>query len=176
MDVYEHEAALYFKDLSDTVLADDDFLQLQGFPNVLITPHIAFCTNGKLVRRSCRRPRALRVLTALPSPALSRGVDRDLVDDQVESGRLLCHRQARRAAAESAAVSRSARPCPRSVPSAERKWCARVSVARGCAMGTCHCAATVWVRWPRSWAGKSRGTALAGVPVEWSRLPSARSG
>lgn len=38
MDVYENENALYFADLSDQVLHDENFLQLQGFPNVLITP------------------------------------------------------------------------------------------------------------------------------------------
>lgn len=38
MDVYENESAMYFKDLSHEILHDSVFLQLQGYPNVLITP------------------------------------------------------------------------------------------------------------------------------------------
>ncbi|MFI7282234.1 2-hydroxyacid dehydrogenase [Micromonospora chersina] len=44
LDVYEEETALFFEDLSDQMLRDDDFSRLSTFPNVLITGHQAFFT------------------------------------------------------------------------------------------------------------------------------------
>jgi D-lactate dehydrogenase len=44
IDVYEEEADLFFRDLSETVIADDVFARLLTFPNVLITAHQAFFT------------------------------------------------------------------------------------------------------------------------------------
>ncbi len=44
LDVYEEEADLFFEDLSDQVIQDDQFVRLQTFPNVLITSHQAFFT------------------------------------------------------------------------------------------------------------------------------------
>ena len=44
LDVYEEEADLFFEDLSDQVIQDDQFVRLQTFPNVLITGHQAFFT------------------------------------------------------------------------------------------------------------------------------------
>lgn len=44
IDVYEEEADLFFRDLSDVVLRDDVFARLLTFPNVLITGHQAFFT------------------------------------------------------------------------------------------------------------------------------------
>lgn len=44
LDVYEEEEALFFKDLSDTIIQDDVFARLQTFPNVIITGHQAFFT------------------------------------------------------------------------------------------------------------------------------------
>ncbi|MCG8700711.1 MAG: 2-hydroxyacid dehydrogenase, partial [Bacteroidales bacterium] len=44
LDVYEEEEALFFEDLSGTVIQDDQFVRLQTFPNVLITAHQAFFT------------------------------------------------------------------------------------------------------------------------------------
>ena len=44
LDVYEEEDALFFEDLSDTVIQDDVFARLLTFPNVLITGHQAFFT------------------------------------------------------------------------------------------------------------------------------------
>jgi D-lactate dehydrogenase len=38
MDVYENEGVMYFRDLSGELIQDDEFVQLQGMPNVLITP------------------------------------------------------------------------------------------------------------------------------------------
>ena len=48
IDVYEQEANLFFEDLSDTVIQDDDFQLLQSFPNVVITAHQAFFTREAL--------------------------------------------------------------------------------------------------------------------------------
>ena len=42
LDVYEEEEGVFFEDLSNTVLADDDLSRLLTFPNVLITSHQAF--------------------------------------------------------------------------------------------------------------------------------------
>jgi len=44
LDVYEEEGDLFFEDLSDTVIQDDQFSRLLTFPNVLITGHQAFFT------------------------------------------------------------------------------------------------------------------------------------
>lgn len=44
LDVYEEEEALFFEDLSGTVIQDDQFVRLQTFPNVFITAHQAFFT------------------------------------------------------------------------------------------------------------------------------------
>ncbi|MCE2652849.1 MAG: 2-hydroxyacid dehydrogenase [bacterium] len=44
IDVYEEEADLFFRDLSDQVITDDVFARLLTFPNVLITAHQAFFT------------------------------------------------------------------------------------------------------------------------------------
>lgn len=44
IDVYEEEADLFFRDLSDEVLQDDVFARLLTFPNVLVTGHQAFFT------------------------------------------------------------------------------------------------------------------------------------
>lgn len=48
LDVYEEEADLFFRDLSDQVLHDDVFARLLTFPNVLITGHQAFFTEEAL--------------------------------------------------------------------------------------------------------------------------------
>ncbi len=42
--MYEQEADLFFKDLSDQIIADEVFQRLLTFPNVLITGHQAFFT------------------------------------------------------------------------------------------------------------------------------------
>ncbi|MAW96555.1 MULTISPECIES: 2-hydroxyacid dehydrogenase [unclassified Leeuwenhoekiella] len=48
IDVYEQESGLFFKDHSETVNQDDDFLRLLSFPNVLITGHQGFFTKEAL--------------------------------------------------------------------------------------------------------------------------------
>lgn len=50
LDVYEEEADLFFRDLSQEVIRDDVFARLLTFPNVLVTAHQAFFTE-EAVRR-----------------------------------------------------------------------------------------------------------------------------
>lgn len=44
LDVYEQEAALFFRDLSGTIVTDDVLQRLLAFPNVIVTGHQAFFT------------------------------------------------------------------------------------------------------------------------------------
>ena len=44
LDVYEQESDIFFRDLSDEILADDMLSRLLTFPNVLITGHQGFFT------------------------------------------------------------------------------------------------------------------------------------
>lgn len=44
LDVYEEEGDLFFEDLSNSVIADDELMRLTTFPNVIITGHQAFLT------------------------------------------------------------------------------------------------------------------------------------
>lgn len=48
LDVYEEEAGVFFEDLSDQVLLDDELSRLLTFPNVLVTSHQAFLTHEAL--------------------------------------------------------------------------------------------------------------------------------
>ncbi len=48
LDVYEEESHIYFKDLSDEIIADDVISRLTTFPNVIITGHQAFFTREAL--------------------------------------------------------------------------------------------------------------------------------
>ncbi len=48
LDVYEEEEGIFFEDLSDQVLQDDELSLLLNFPNVLITAHQAFLTREAL--------------------------------------------------------------------------------------------------------------------------------
>lgn len=48
LDVYEQEADLFFENLSDTIIQDDQFQRLMTFPNVLITGHQAYFTHEAL--------------------------------------------------------------------------------------------------------------------------------
>jgi D-lactate dehydrogenase len=48
LDVYEEEEGIFFEDLSDRVLQDDELSRLLTFPNVLITAHQAFLTREAL--------------------------------------------------------------------------------------------------------------------------------
>ena len=48
LDVYEQEENLFFQDLSDQIISDDNFERLLTFPNVLITGHQGFFTEQAL--------------------------------------------------------------------------------------------------------------------------------
>ena len=48
LDVYEEEEGVFFEDLSEQVLQDDELSRLITFPNVLITAHQAFLTHEAL--------------------------------------------------------------------------------------------------------------------------------
>ncbi len=48
IDVYEQEEKLFFKDLSEKIIADDIITRLISFPNVLITSHQGFFTKEAL--------------------------------------------------------------------------------------------------------------------------------
>jgi D-lactate dehydrogenase len=48
LDVYEEEEGIFFEDISNEVLQDDDLSRLLTFPNVLITSHQAFLTKEAL--------------------------------------------------------------------------------------------------------------------------------
>ena len=50
LDVYEEEEGIFFEDLSDQVLQDDELSRLLTFPNVLITSHQAFLTHEALMQ------------------------------------------------------------------------------------------------------------------------------
>lgn len=49
IDVYEQEQKLFFKDLSGSIIDDDEIQRLISFPNVLVTGHQAFFTQEALV-------------------------------------------------------------------------------------------------------------------------------
>lgn len=50
LDVYEMESELFFEDLSDEIILDDQFQRLLTFPNVLITGHQGFFTQEALTQ------------------------------------------------------------------------------------------------------------------------------
>lgn len=50
LDVYEEEEGLFFEDLSNAILDDDDLSRLLTFPNALITSHQAFLTREALTQ------------------------------------------------------------------------------------------------------------------------------
>ena len=48
LDVYEEEEGIFFENLSDQILQDDQLARLLTFPNVLLTSHQAFLTKEAL--------------------------------------------------------------------------------------------------------------------------------
>ncbi|MEM6823194.1 MAG: 2-hydroxyacid dehydrogenase [Verrucomicrobiota bacterium] len=49
LDVYEEEEGVFFEDLSDQIVTDDQLMRLNTFPNVLMTSHQAFFTREALL-------------------------------------------------------------------------------------------------------------------------------
>ena len=49
IDVYEHKADLFFRDLASTVISDDVFQRLLSFPNVIVTGHQAFLIEEAII-------------------------------------------------------------------------------------------------------------------------------
>lgn len=52
MDVYEQEEQLFFRDLSENIIQDDQIMRIMSFPNVLVTAHQAFFTDEALAEIS----------------------------------------------------------------------------------------------------------------------------
>lgn len=50
IDVYEQEEKLFFRDLSENIIDDDNIQRLMSFPNVLATAHQAFFTDEALTQ------------------------------------------------------------------------------------------------------------------------------
>lgn len=48
IDVYEQEEKLFFRDLSEQIIRDDQISRLMGFPNVLVTAHQGFFTEESM--------------------------------------------------------------------------------------------------------------------------------
>ncbi|MBP2651909.1 MAG: lactate dehydrogenase [Firmicutes bacterium] len=48
LDVIENEAGLYYNDLESKVLHNRDLAALKNYPNVIVTPHMAFYTNSAI--------------------------------------------------------------------------------------------------------------------------------
>tara|TARA_R110000744_G_scaffold49438_1_gene107443 strand:- start:211 stop:723 length:513 start_codon:yes stop_codon:yes gene_type:complete len=50
LDVYEEEEAIFFEDLSSSVIQDDQLSRLLTFPNVIVTSHQAFFTKEAMLK------------------------------------------------------------------------------------------------------------------------------
>jgi D-lactate dehydrogenase len=50
IDVYEQEEKLFFHNLSEEIIPDDDIMRLMSFPNVLVTSHQGFFTDEALTQ------------------------------------------------------------------------------------------------------------------------------
>jgi D-lactate dehydrogenase len=74
IDVYEQEADLFFEDLSNKIIQDDEFQRLLTFPNVLITGHQAFFTKE-----------ALEVISQTTLQNI-----KDICDNRLKSSNFLC--------------------------------------------------------------------------------------
>ena len=53
LDVYEQEEKLFFNDLSENIIQDDEIMRLLSFPNVIITSHQGFFTEEALTQIAC---------------------------------------------------------------------------------------------------------------------------
>lgn len=75
LDVYEEEEGVFFEDLSDTVLLDDELVRLMAFPNVLVTAHQAFLTHEALTQISAVTRENLLLLHKGEAPLAHTAVD-----------------------------------------------------------------------------------------------------
>nr|WP_282457833.1 NAD(P)-dependent oxidoreductase [Chitinophaga sedimenti] len=64
IDVYEQEEKLFFRDLSEDIIQDDQIQRLMSFPNVLVTAHQAFLRTKRWSRSRIRPCRILKELRA----------------------------------------------------------------------------------------------------------------
>ncbi|HUN02132.1 MAG TPA: NAD(P)-dependent oxidoreductase, partial [Niabella sp.] len=64
IDVYEQEAGIFFRDLSESIIEDDTISRLLTFPNVIITGHQGFFTKEALEQIAVT---TLNSLTAIES-------------------------------------------------------------------------------------------------------------
>jgi D-lactate dehydrogenase len=62
IDVYEQEEQLFFKDLSGSIIGDDDIQRLISFPNVLVTGHQAFFTQEALTEIAASTLKTVKIL------------------------------------------------------------------------------------------------------------------
>ena len=71
IDVYEQEEKLFFRDLSASIIDDDNIHRLMSFPNVLITAHQAFFTEEALTEIAQVTLHNIAVLSQnnIPQPA-----------------------------------------------------------------------------------------------------------
>ena len=71
IDVYEQEDKLFFRDLSGSIIDDDNIQRLMSFPNVLITAHQAFFTEEALTEIAAVTMNSIAQLSnnKMPEPA-----------------------------------------------------------------------------------------------------------
>ncbi|RYD70161.1 MAG: 2-hydroxyacid dehydrogenase, partial [Sphingobacteriales bacterium] len=69
IDVYEQEEKLFFKDLSGSIIGDDDIQRLISFPNVLVTGHQAFFTEEALAEIAASTLSSVAVLIKDENPS-----------------------------------------------------------------------------------------------------------
>lgn len=72
IDVYEQEEKLFFRDLSASIIEDDNIQRLMSFPNVLITAHQAFFTEEAIAEIAQVTMNSIAVLNdkKMPQPAV----------------------------------------------------------------------------------------------------------
>ncbi|REL29161.1 2-hydroxyacid dehydrogenase [Rhodohalobacter sp. SW132] len=75
IDVYEQEENLFFEDLSEEVIQDDEITRLMAFPNALITGHQAFLT-----------AEALREITKITLQNLTDYEEGKPVENEIKAG------------------------------------------------------------------------------------------
>ncbi|MEJ1975594.1 MAG: hypothetical protein WDN49_05400 [Acetobacteraceae bacterium] len=67
LDVYEEEASVFYRDLSNEILSDDLLARLLTFRNVLVTSHMGFFTREALLEIASTTIASLSDFEAGPS-------------------------------------------------------------------------------------------------------------